>query len=326
MPTVAVRRALLTGTRSFPFRDWKVAPKLPQFPGWSPIPPYKRIFTEFLDEAGIETAYVTDNPFLVGPRFERFRGTLDTVKPIYDQAEYRVWNIGVDKDKVASRAQIENYLLPALQGTEAEERIKENVGFNRGRKGDQLSGAQHPEGRDGGAEAAEGQAALLPRRGRLRPARGVERADRVQAPLPAPRGRRADPALQDAQLEGRVARRDRGADRAGARAVRRRAHLHRRVDRPPAEPARRPGARGQHRRLLPVGPRDPARRARPAGQGRLDARQGDPLRAVHDPAPRRASERASERLLRLDARRGADDPVLPGPHRARARWRARTSP
>jgi arylsulfatase A-like enzyme len=142
MPTVAVRRALLTGTRSFPFRDWKVAPKLPQFPGWSPIPPYKAIFTEYLDAAGIETAYVTDNPFLVGPRFERFRGTLDTVKPIYDQAEYRVWNIGVDKSKVASRAQIENYLLPALQGTEAEARIKENVGFNRGRPGDQLSGAR----------------------------------------------------------------------------------------------------------------------------------------------------------------------------------------
>jgi arylsulfatase A-like enzyme len=142
MPTVAVRRALLTGTRSFPFRDWKVAPKLPQFPGWSPIPLYKRIFTEFLDDAGIETAYVTDNPFLVGPRFERFRGTLDTVKAIYDQAEYRVWNVGVDKNKKASRAQIENYLLPALQGTEAEERIKENVGYNKGKKGDQLSGAE----------------------------------------------------------------------------------------------------------------------------------------------------------------------------------------
>ncbi|MET0615872.1 MAG: sulfatase [Thermoleophilaceae bacterium] len=142
MPTVAVRRALLTGTRSFPFRDWHVAPKLPQFPGWSPIPAYKRIFTEVLDDAGIETAYVTDNPFLVGPRFERFRKTLDHVKPIYDQAEYRVWNIGVDKDKKATRAQIENYLLPALQGTEAEERIKENVGFNKGRRGDQLSGAE----------------------------------------------------------------------------------------------------------------------------------------------------------------------------------------
>ena len=117
MPTVAVRRALLTGTRSFPFRDWKVAPKLPQFPGWSPIPPYKRIFTEFMDAGGIETAYVTDNPFLIGPRFERFRNTLDHVKPIYEQGEYRVWNVGVDKDRVASNAQIENYLLPALKGT-----------------------------------------------------------------------------------------------------------------------------------------------------------------------------------------------------------------
>ena len=142
MPTVAVRRALLTGTRSFPFRDWKVAPKLPQFPGWSPIPPYKRIFTEFLDDAGIETAYVTDNPFLIGPRFERFRGTLGTSKSIFGQAEYQVWNRGVDKDKIASNAQIENYLLPALKGTEAEQRIKENIGYNSGREGDQLSGAR----------------------------------------------------------------------------------------------------------------------------------------------------------------------------------------
>jgi arylsulfatase A-like enzyme len=142
MPTVAVRRAILTGTRSFPFRDWKVAPKLPQFPGWSPIPAYKRIFTEFMDAAGIETAYVTDNPFLIGPRFARFRRTLDLSTPIYQQGEYRVWNIGVVKSRVASQAQIENYLLPALQGTEAEKRIEENVGFNRGRTGAQLSGAR----------------------------------------------------------------------------------------------------------------------------------------------------------------------------------------
>ena len=142
MPTVAVRRALLTGTRAFPFRDWQVAPKLPQFPGWSPIPPYKRIFTEFMDAAEIETAYVTDNPFLIGPRFERFRKTLDISTPIYDQGEYRGWNIGVMKSRVATRSQIENYLLPALAGTEAEKRIQENVGFNRGRTGAQLSGAR----------------------------------------------------------------------------------------------------------------------------------------------------------------------------------------
>ena len=154
MPTVAVRRALLTGTRSFPFRDWKVAPKLPQFPGWSPIPPYKRIFTEFLDAAGIETAYVTDNPFLIGPRFERFRGRSTPPSRSTSRREYRGWNIGVDQDKVASKPQIENYLLPALQGTEAEKRIKENVGFNRGRTGDQLSGARDAEGGHGRAAAS----------------------------------------------------------------------------------------------------------------------------------------------------------------------------
>jgi len=142
MPTVAVRRALLTGTRSFPFRDWKVAPKLPQFPGWSPIPAYKRLFTEYMELAGVETAYVTDNPFLVGPRFARFRHTLDISTPIYDQGEYRGWNKGIDKSRIASKQQIENYLLPALRGTEAEKRLQENVGFNRGRRGDELSGAR----------------------------------------------------------------------------------------------------------------------------------------------------------------------------------------
>jgi arylsulfatase A-like enzyme len=142
MPTVAVRRALLTGTRAYPFRDWKVAPKLPQFPGWSPIPAHKKLFTEYLDTAGVETAYVTDNPFLVGPRFARFRRSLDISKSIFDQGEYRSWNIGVDHSKDASVEEIENYLLPALTGTEAERRLKENVGFNKGRGGDELSGAR----------------------------------------------------------------------------------------------------------------------------------------------------------------------------------------
>jgi len=142
MPTVAVRRALLTGTRSYPFRDWKVAPKLPQFPGWSPIPPHKRLFTEFMDQAGVATAYVTDNPFLVGPRFARFRRTLDISKPIYLQGEYRSWNKGVDQSRIASQDQIANYLLPALEGTEAEKRLRENVGFNEGRGENDLSGAR----------------------------------------------------------------------------------------------------------------------------------------------------------------------------------------
>jgi arylsulfatase A-like enzyme len=142
MPTVAVRRALLTGTRAYPFRDWQAAPKLPQFPGWSPIPEHKRLVTEFMGLAGVETAYVTDNPFLIGPRFERFRKTVDISKPIYLQGEYRNYNRGVDRSKVASEEQIANYLLPALAGTEADKRLRENVGFNRGRREKELSGAR----------------------------------------------------------------------------------------------------------------------------------------------------------------------------------------
>ena len=74
--------------------------------------------------AGVETAYVTDNPFLIGPRFERFRRTLDISTSIYEQGEYRGWNKGIDKSRVASKQQIENYLLPALAGTEAEKRSR----------------------------------------------------------------------------------------------------------------------------------------------------------------------------------------------------------
>ncbi len=142
MPTVAMRRALLTGTRSYPFRDWQVAPKLPQFPGWSPVPAHKQVFTEFMDQAGVATAYVTDNPFLIGPRFERFRRTLDFSKPIFLQGEYRSWNKGVDRSRIASQEQIANYLLPALAGTEAEKRLRENIGFNRGRGERELAGAR----------------------------------------------------------------------------------------------------------------------------------------------------------------------------------------
>jgi arylsulfatase A-like enzyme len=142
MPTVAMRRALLTGTRSYPFRDWKVAPRLPQFPGWSPIPDHKRLFTEFMDLAGVETAYVTDNPFLIGPRFERFRKTLDLSRSIHLQGEYRSWNRGIVKSKVASQEQIARYLLPALAGTEAEKRLRENIGFNSGRREQDLAAAR----------------------------------------------------------------------------------------------------------------------------------------------------------------------------------------
>jgi len=142
MPTVAVRRALLTGVRSYPFRDWQLTKQLPPFPGWSPIPQSRRVFPELMRDAGIETAYVTDNPFLIGPRFADFRSSLDIAKPIYLQGEYRVWNTLLGKDERASKRQIARYLLPALEGTEAEQRLREHEFVNRDLDPDELSGAR----------------------------------------------------------------------------------------------------------------------------------------------------------------------------------------
>ena len=68
MPTGPARRALLSGVRSFPFRNYVPTKGLPLGPGWTPIPDQYPIVTEVMGDAGIETGYCTDNPFLIGPR------------------------------------------------------------------------------------------------------------------------------------------------------------------------------------------------------------------------------------------------------------------
>jgi arylsulfatase A-like enzyme len=128
MPTGPARRALLTGMRSFPYRDWVPTRGLPQEPGWVPIADHQPILTEVLGEAGIETAYCTDNPFLVGPRFANFRRTLDWVRPSYSQAAYRFLNKPYTRP--APRSAIERYLLPELSDSLEVGRLRSMVGWN----------------------------------------------------------------------------------------------------------------------------------------------------------------------------------------------------
>ena len=111
MPTGPARRGLLTGVRSFPFRNYVPTKGLPLGPGWVPIQENQPIVTEVLGEAGVETAYCTDNPFLVGPRFANFRRTLDFVKASYSQGAYRFLNKPFKRP--APRSAIERYLLPS---------------------------------------------------------------------------------------------------------------------------------------------------------------------------------------------------------------------
>lgn len=129
MPTGAVRRALLSGTRGFPFRDWVESPPLPAEPGWTPIGEHQPILTEVLGKANVNTAYCTDNPFIVGPRYAEFRRTLDMARPDYSQGAYRAFNKPFTRP--AAREEIEKYLLPLLSDTVEVERIRSHVGWNQ---------------------------------------------------------------------------------------------------------------------------------------------------------------------------------------------------
>jgi arylsulfatase A-like enzyme len=128
MPTGPARRALLTGVRSFPFRNYVPTQGLPVGPGWIPIPDHYPIVTEVMGEAGIETAYCTDNPFLIGPRFGNFRRTLDWVKPSYSQGAYRFLNKPFKRP--ATRSTIERFLLPELSDSVEVGRLRAMAGWN----------------------------------------------------------------------------------------------------------------------------------------------------------------------------------------------------
>src|SRR5829696_6939304 len=128
MPTGPARRALLTGVRSFPFRNYVPTKGLPVGPGWIPIPDHYPIMTEVMGEAGIETAYCTDNPFLIGPRFANFRRTVDMVKPSFSQGAYRFLNKPFKRP--ATRSAIERYLLPELSDSVEVGRLRSMVGWN----------------------------------------------------------------------------------------------------------------------------------------------------------------------------------------------------
>ena len=73
MPALSARRALVTGMRAFPFRDWRRLDGFPSVPGFNPVWDYQPLLMELTRAAGIETIYVTDNPVFKGERFRDVR-------------------------------------------------------------------------------------------------------------------------------------------------------------------------------------------------------------------------------------------------------------
>jgi arylsulfatase A-like enzyme len=75
LPAIPARRALMTGMRSYPFRDWRATAGVPSIPGWHKIYDYQPLMPELTKASGVETVWVTDNPLLAGPRFDFVRRT-----------------------------------------------------------------------------------------------------------------------------------------------------------------------------------------------------------------------------------------------------------
>ena len=260
-------------------------------------------------EAGIETAYCTDNPFLIGPRFGNFRRTLDEVKPSFSQGAYRFLNKPFKRP--ATRSTIERYLLPELSDSVEVGRLRAMAGWNSIYR-DQES--QYPT-----ARVVRSGINLVDDLKKQRPFfLGVDAFD-PHEPLDAPqafqlaagvpKGHRdlgrnhPDPAVRDPLLVGRRRRPRRRDHGAGARALRRRDHLPRRVDRAADEQDGRREAARRDRRRLHVRPRADAGRARHHGQARRSRPVAHLPRAGDDPAPRGQARRRDERLLRLHPRR-----------------------
>ena len=73
MPALSARRALVTGMRAFPFRDWRRLEDFPSVPGFNPVWDHQPLLMEVTRGEGVETIYVTSNPVFDGDRFAGIR-------------------------------------------------------------------------------------------------------------------------------------------------------------------------------------------------------------------------------------------------------------
>jgi arylsulfatase A-like enzyme len=117
MPGVPAQRALITGMRSFPFRDWKRTEGFAAYPGWGPVHSIHPLLTEVMRAGGVDTTYVSDNPFIpTEGRFQGFRrpnGAQEPTDPVLPGDNPRAADIerdmidALDRDEAAAERTID---------------------------------------------------------------------------------------------------------------------------------------------------------------------------------------------------------------------------
>jgi len=131
LPTIPVRRALHTGLRTFPFRDWE-----PQkgdtvgLLGWQRIPENQTTLAEILTQSGYTTALISDTPHLYGPsmNFHRGFGSFRWIRGQHGDS-YRPRR-AADNDRLAQ------YLTEPLRGSRWHPALVQYVANTDGRSGE----------------------------------------------------------------------------------------------------------------------------------------------------------------------------------------------
>jgi arylsulfatase A-like enzyme len=127
LPAIPARRALLTGLRSYPFRDWRATAGVPPIPGWHKIYDFQPLMPELTAANGVETVYVTDNPLLSGPRFSFVRRTRELPLSASHVSTERSYFLPLRTDKPAERSEPTTRVLEA--GTKLIDQLKRRQPF-----------------------------------------------------------------------------------------------------------------------------------------------------------------------------------------------------
>ncbi len=137
IPTLPARRAIHTGLRTWPFKDWQ-PPKGEDIilQGWQPIPEGQTTLAEILKENGYATMFMTDtmHQFKASYNFQRgfdvfdfIRGqTTDNYKPMWTFPREKVQDALLEGNVPAMRAQMRQYWANVAGRNVAERKTEED--------------------------------------------------------------------------------------------------------------------------------------------------------------------------------------------------------
>jgi arylsulfatase A-like enzyme len=115
LPTICARRAIHTGMRTWPFRNWQT-PKGDDInlEGWQPIPEGQTHLAEILKENGYQTLFVTDNMHQYKPSYNFQRG-FDVFEFIRGQTTDNYQPVGMTQMDLVNKA-LKAGNVPAMTG------------------------------------------------------------------------------------------------------------------------------------------------------------------------------------------------------------------